>query len=270
MKTRIISGTIFGAIGVGIILLDNSLVDSIFITVLALVACFEFFRAFRNKGINSISWIGYVSCLAIMLVDNHIPEEYKILIYKMGISIIAVSIFAYMVISKLERNIRDIATTVMCVIYIPTLFSFIKRVLMLENGRILIWYVILGAFASDTFAYFVGSKLGKHKLCPTISPNKTVEGSIGGICGVIISYVILTIIGNKYFNFNMNIVYWVLIAIVSSIVGQMGDLTESAIKRYCGIKDSGNIIPGHGGILDRFDSLIFVAPIVYIFIKLYV
>ena len=270
MKTRILSGIVFAAIGIAIILLNNSLIDSIFITLLALIACFEFFRAFRNKGVNPISWIGYLSCLAIMLIDNHIAEEYKILIYKMGISILAVSIFAYMVIAKLGRNIRDIAVTVMSLIYIPTLFSFIKRVLMLENGRILIWYVILGAFASDTFAYFIGSRFGKNKLCPTISPKKTVEGSIGGICGVVISYVILTIVGNEYFDFNMNIVYWILIAIVSSMVGQMGDLTESAIKRYCGIKDSGNIIPGHGGILDRFDSLIFVAPIVYIFIKLYV
>ena len=188
----------------------------------------------------------------------------------MAISILAVSLFAYMVISKLNRNIRDITVTVMSLIYIPTLFSFIKRVLMLENGRLLLWYVILGAYASDTFAYFIGRRFGKNKLCPTISPNKTVEGSIGGIIGVIISYVVLTIVGNVYFNFHMNVVYWVLIAIVASIVGQMGDLTASAIKRYCGIKDFGNLIPGHGGILDRFDSLIFVAPIVYIFITLYV
>lgn len=270
MKTRILSGVIFATIGLLIIGLKNSLVDSIVITILAMISCYEFFKAFRNKGVNPIQWIGYAGCLAIMLVDNHIPEEYKILIYKMAISVGAVSIFAYMVISKLGKDIRDIAVTVMSLIYIPTLFSFMKRVLMLENGRILLWYVILGAFASDTFAFFVGCKFGKHKLCPTISPKKTVEGSIGGIVGVVISYVILTVVGNVYFNFNMNIVYWVLIAIVASIVGQMGDLTASSIKRYCSIKDFGNLIPGHGGILDRFDSLIFVAPIVYIFIKLYI
>lgn len=270
MKTRIISGTIFAAIGIFIICLNNSLIDSIFISILAMISCYEFFRAFKRKEINGIHWIAYASCLAILLIDNHIAEEYKILIYKMGISVLVVSIFAYMVISKLNKNIRDITITVMSVIYIPTLFSFIKKVMMLENGRILIWYVILGAFASDTFAYFIGCKFGKNKLCPTISPKKTVEGSLGGVLGVILSYVVLTTIGNIYFNFNMNVVYWILIAIVASIVGQMGDLTASAIKRYCGIKDFGNLIPGHGGILDRFDSLMFVAPIVYIFIKLYV
>lgn len=270
MKTRIISGAIFAVIGLAIILLNNSLVDSIFVTVIALMACFEFYRGFKQKGVNSIQWIGYASCLGIMLVDNHVPEEYKYLIYKMAISVGAVSIFAYMVISKLNRNISDITVTVMSIIYIPTLFSFVKRVLMMEDGRILIWYVVLGAFASDTFAYFIGSRFGKNKLCPTVSPNKSVEGAIGGVFGVVLSYTILTIIANIYFNFNMNIVYWILVAIVASIVGQMGDLTESAIKRYVGIKDFGKLMPGHGGILDRFDSIMFVAPIVYIFIKLYV
>jgi len=270
MKTRIISGTVFAVIGLAIILLNNSIVDSVFVTVLAVMACFEFYRGFKQKGVNCIQWIGYASCLGIMLVDNHVPEEYKYLIYKMAISIGAVSIFAYMVISKLNRNITDIAVTVMSIIYIPTLFSFLKRVLMMEDGRILIWYVVLGAFASDTFAYFIGCRFGKHKLCPTVSPNKSVEGAIGGVFGVVVSYAILTVVANTYFNFNMDIVYWILIAIVASIVGQMGDLTESAIKRYIGIKDFGKLMPGHGGILDRFDSIMFVAPIVYIFIKLYV
>ena len=109
MKTRIISGTVFAVIGLTIILLNNSIVDSVFVTVLAVMACFEFYRGFKQKGVHCIQWIGYASCLGIMLVDNHVPQEYKYLIYKMGISIGAVSIFAYMVISKLNRNIKDIA-----------------------------------------------------------------------------------------------------------------------------------------------------------------
>jgi len=270
MKTRIISGCIFGILGLTIILLNYPIVDSIVITCLAIVSCFELYKAFKEKDIKPIKWLGYLSCLSIMLLDINILEEYKYLICKIAIVIVAITIYIYTVVSKLDRNMRDIFATVMSIIYIPLLFSFMKLVFMLENGRILIWYVVLGAFASDTFAYFIGCKFGKHKLCPQISPKKTVEGAIGGIVGVILSYVVLTIIGNMYFNFNMNLVYWILIAIVASIVGQMGDLTASAIKRYCGIKDFGNLMPGHGGILDRFDSLMFVAPIVYIFIKLYI
>jgi len=116
----------------------------------------------------------------------------------------------------------------------------------------------------------VGSRIGKTKLAPDISPNKTVEGSIGGIIGVLIAFIILALIGKYALDINVNIIYWVFVALVASVAGQFGDLTASAIKRYCKIKDFGNIMPGHGGILDRFDSLMFVAPIVYIFIKLYI
>ncbi|MDD2627622.1 MAG: phosphatidate cytidylyltransferase [Clostridia bacterium] len=270
MKKRIISGLLFAILGVTIVIIKNPLLDSIFVTLLALIAGFEFLRAFKKKGYNPISWITYAGCLGIMLIGNFVSEEYKILIYKMGISIFVVSIFIYLVMPKLNRTVMDIAITVLSLVYIPVLFSVIKLILMLENGRLLIWYVILGAFASDTFAYFVGCTWGKNKLCPSISPNKTREGALGGIAGVIISYIILTVIVNNYLNVNMNLYYWILIAIVASITGQLGDLTASAIKRYCGIKDFSNLIPGHGGILDRFDSLMFVAPIVYIFIKLYI
>ena len=127
-----------------------------------------------------------------------------------------------------------------------------------------------GAFISDTFAFLVGSKFGKTKLAPDISPNKTVEGSIGGILGVILSFIIITLVGNYKLGINGNVFYWTLISIAASVAGQFGDLTASAIKRYCKIKDFGNIMPGHGGVLDRFDSLMFVAPIVYLFIKIYI
>ena len=141
---------------------------------------------------------------------------------------------------------------------------------MMEDGRFYIWLVFLGAFASDTFAFLVGKKFGKTKLCPDISPNKTVEGSIGGIVGVIISYAILTYIGNTWLNLDLNYLYMVIAGVIAGIAGQFGDLSASAIKRYCGVKDFGNLIPGHGGILDRFDSILFVAPVIYMFLKVYI
>ncbi|MNI47465.1 Phosphatidate cytidylyltransferase [compost metagenome] len=128
----------------------------------------------------------------------------------------------------------------------------------------------MGAFASDTFAYFIGSKFGKTKLCPDISPKKTVEGAIGGILGVMITYCVITYIANTYFMMDFNIIYILLAGVIAGISGQFGDLSASAIKRYCKVKDFGNLMPGHGGILDRFDSILFVAPIIYIFLKLYI
>ena len=144
------------------------------------------------------------------------------------------------------------------------------KIIVMDNGRILIWFVILGAFASDTFAYFIGSKFGKKKLCPNISPKKTVEGAIGGIIGVLISYTLLMLIANTFFSMNFEILHIIISAIIASIAGQIGDLSFSAIKRFCKIKDFGTIIPGHGGILDRFDSILFVAPIIYVLLYFFI
>ena len=149
------------------------------------------------------------------------------------------------------------------------MFSFLKLILNLENGRLYIWFVIFGAFACDTLAYLIGSKFGKNKLCPDVSPNKTIEGSIAGIIGVILSYIIIYIIAKYCLNISLNIWLVILMAISTGIVGQFGDLAESALKRFCKIKDSGKIIPGHGGVLDRFDSIMFIAPVVYMILKVY-
>ena len=238
--------------------------------MISAIATYEFFKAFRNAGYNPITWIGYAGCLAIFLMGGIISEEYKLMLIKIIIPLVLISAFTYIIIGNVRRTIIDVAITVFALLYIPVMFSFVKLILNLEYGRFYILYVFCGAFISDTFAFLIGSKFGKTKLAPEISPNKTVEGSLGGIFGVILSFVILTLVGNLKLGIYGNIFYWILIGIAASVAGQFGDLTASAIKRYCKIKDFGNIMPGHGGILDRFDSLMFVAPIVYLFIKIYI
>jgi phosphatidate cytidylyltransferase len=137
----------------------------------------------------------------------------------------------------------------------------------MENGKFLIWYIIWAAWGTDTFAYYVGINFGKHKLTK-VSPNKSVEGSIGGILGAIVFSLVYTIAINHYTD--LNLIYWQIgiLAGILSIFGQIGDLAASSIKRYVGVKDFGNIIPGHGGMLDRIDSIIFIAPFAYILINL--
>ena len=270
MKKRVISGIVFSLIWIAILLINNDWFDTSVVAILSLIATYEYFKAFKNAGHNPISWIGYLGCLTIFLMGGIIPEEYKILLIKIVVPLGLISAFTYMILGKVKRTIIDVAITIFSLLYIPFLFSFIKLILDMEYGRFFILYVLCGAFISDTFAFLVGSKLGKTKLAPDISPNKTVEGSIGGIVGVIIFYIIITVIGKEVLFININVFYWVLVGIAAAVAGQFGDLTASAIKRYCKIKDFGNIMPGHGGILDRFDSLMFVAPIVYIFIKLYI
>jgi len=270
MKKRIVSAIIFIALWVIILVVNNPIFDTAVVALLALIATYEYNKAFKNIGYNPISWIGYLGCLAIFLMGGIIPEEYKLLIIKFVIPLGLISAFTYIIIGNVRRTIVDVAITVFSLLYIPVMFSFMKLILAMEYGRFYILYVFCGAFISDTFAFLIGSRFGKTKLAPDISPNKTVEGSIGGICGVILSFVLLTLLGNLKLGIYGNIFYWILVGIAASVAGQFGDLTASAIKRYCKIKDFGNIMPGHGGILDRFDSLMFVAPIVYLFIKIYI
>lgn len=270
MKKRLVSSIIFMSILILIMFVNKPVVDTIIVTTLSILGIYEYNKAFKNAGYKPITWVGYLSCGLIFTMGGLMNDSSKILLIKIGLPALLISIFMYMIITNLKRSIIDVAITVLSLVYIPFMFSFIKLILMMDQGRVLIWYVFLGAFASDVFAYVVGMRFGKHKLCPDISPKKTIEGSIGGIIGVIISYIILTLIANTYFALNLNIVLVLLAGVIAGIAGQFGDLSASAIKRYCKIKDFSDIIPGHGGILDRFDSILFVAPVIYMFLKIYI
>ena len=142
--------------------------------------------------------------------------------------------------------------------YIGTGFHFMAAIRNAHLGLAILGYVFAVVWSTDIAAYMVGRKIGKHKLWPVISPNKTWEGSIGAvICAVIIAAIYVTLVPTGRNNAMM-----IVLAFFLSIVGQMGDLVESAYKRFYGVKDSGKILPGHGGILDRFDSMLFVLPVV--------
>jgi phosphatidate cytidylyltransferase len=135
-----------------------------------------------------------------------------------------------------------------------------------KTGVYFAWLIFISAWGSDTFAYFTGKALGKHKLCPNLSPKKTVEGSLGGVIGATAMSVIYALLANKFaLNLEVNMVFFcATIGFFGSMFSQFGDLAASAIKRQTGIKDFGYIIPGHGGALDRFDSMLFTAPSVFI------
>ena len=141
------------------------------------------------------------------------------------------------------------------------MFTSLIRIDMMNGGKFLLLMVFIVAFASDSFAYFAGMFLGKHKLAPQLSPKKTIEGSAGGFIGTIVCMLIYGMImaANGY---TVNYVVIAIYGYLGSLVGQLGDLSFSAIKRLHDVKDYSNLIPGHGGILDRFDSMIFIAPLI--------
>lgn len=270
MKQRLISSLIYFAFLVGILVINHPIVDTIVVVCISCIAMHEYIKAFKSIGYNPISWIGYIGCISIFLMGQGIDFNLKMLILRVAIPILLISMFIYIILKNLKITVVDVALTIFALVYIPFMFSFVKLILSMENGRIYIWLVLMGAFVSDIFAYLVGRKFGKHKLCPTISPKKTVEGAVAGVLCVIIAFLLFTFIVNNVFSLNLNYLVMILMGLVSAIVGQFGDLSASSIKRYCGIKDFGTIMPGHGGILDRCDSILFVAPIVYIFLKLFI
>ena len=137
----------------------------------------------------------------------------------------------------------------------------------MENGVFLIWYVIFAAWGTDVFAYVFGKLIGKHKFSK-ISPNKTIEGCVGGTLGSMLMTIIYTIIINTFCGLNINYLLIGVIGLILSVLSQMGDFAASSIKRFTGIKDYSNLIPGHGGMLDRIDSIIFIAPFAYFLLVL--
>lgn len=168
----------------------------------------------------------------------------------------------------MKTTIKDIAITLFGICYIPLFLMYMPLLMGSENGKLLVWFIIIAAWGTDIFAYIVGKTIGKHKFSE-ISPNKSIEGCIGGIIGAIVLTLIYALVINTYLGMNINYLYIAGISILLSIIGQIGDFSASSIKRYVGIKDFSNLLPGHGGMLDRIDSLIFIAPFAY-FLLLFV
>ncbi len=177
-------------------------------------------------------------------------------------------LFGEVLLSKAKLSVRAIAICILGGFIVPFLLCAVVRIFALYTGRYLIYAPFIAAFTSDTGAYFAGKFLGKHKLAPIISPKKTVEGLFGGFAAAISSMLIYGLILQFAFDLQVNYWYALIYGLLGSAAGVFGDLCFSAIKRQVNIKDYGNLIPGHGGVLDRFDSVIIVAPLLELLIIL--
>ncbi len=227
-------------------------------TVILVLAIREFYKAFRSKNIYPMYLLGYLS-IGYILAKNIMNIEN--IYITMFMFILFLCSIIYLLNGK--KNIIDVAITFLGILYIVIFLDFIILTIdNLEYGNIYVWTIFIISFMTDTFAYFAGSFFGKHKLIPSISPKKTVEGSIGGILGSTLGCIIFG------YYMNLDISTMIIIGSLGSIIAQIGDLFASSIKRFVGIKDYGNLIPGHGGVLDRFDSVILVAPFIYYIITL--
>ena len=268
MDIKRITSALIGFPLVAVILIfGNKYLVDIAISVIAIMALHEYFHCFKEQNENKdLRWIAYISAVSIALI-HVIPSEY---ILKTIAAIIPISIlvlFAQVIATNMKYNIKDIAITFFGICYIVIFLMYIPIIREMTNGRILIWFIFIAAWGTDMFAYFTGKKFGKHKFTK-VSPNKSIEGCIGGTVGAILCMVIYAVVCNNVWNMNINYIYIAIVGLVLSLVGQIGDLAASSIKRYTGIKDFSNLIPGHGGILDRIDSVIFIAPFAYFLLML--
>jgi len=152
------------------------------------------------------------------------------------------------------------------IVYTGGLSSFLLAIRMLPDGFFMTLFFYFLVWSADILAYFVGSFAGKTPLAPLISPKKTVEGTLGGVLGGVISALILVFVFKPSF---LNLLTGVLIALIIGLTSALGDLSQSALKRNAGVKDSGSLLPGHGGLLDRFDSMLFSAPFFYVFVRVF-
>ncbi len=259
MRKRIIFG-VLGVVYLIFMFLLGNWFFSLSLLVFALIGAKEFYAAFRNKGFSPVNLLGYLSILVLffgLIYERNLPVNHILVLF--GLFAFAVPIFIQ------KQQPIDTAITFAGFFYPGVLLSYILLLKELPNPYrdSLLILALVATFATDTFAYFAGVSLGKHKLCPSISPKKTIEGSLGGMIGSLLLSLLVGLFLNRVYTIQIHPAHFAAIGLLAGMFSQVGDLSASVIKRYCNIKDFGNVLPGHGGILDRFDSLLFTAPLIF-------
>lgn len=257
MKQRVITAVIALILFIPIVLAGGLWMD--WLTVLfAVVGIGEVFLM-KKQILVSVDFVLALLATLVVVVPNSFLNGLPAGWTKWGIFYALVMLMlTWTVLSKNKTTFDDAGVYTLAALYIGTGFHYMAAIRSDHNGLALLCYVFVVVWSTDIGAYMIGRKIGKHKLWPVISPNKTWEGSIGAvICALILSAIYVAFVDVGYSQIQM-----IVLAFFLSIIGQMGDLVESAYKRFYGVKDSGKILPGHGGILDRFDSMLFVLPVV--------
>ncbi|GAB6149936.1 phosphatidate cytidylyltransferase [Clostridium novyi] len=247
-----------------IVLFLGGIYLKVLVALLSLMGIYEFYNVSRKKGINPLSIVSYILTIIyyILIINNSFSFQKLFLMILFALFIM----LCIPVISD-KYNFIDVAVTLMGFLYVTMFFSFIALINDKPNGKYLIWIIFISAWLCDTSAYYVGKYFGKNKLCPRVSPKKTIKGSIGGLIGSTLFCGIYGLVINS-FGVQVPVYHFIFMGIVCGVFCQFGDLVASSIKRYVDVKDYSNLIPGHGGILDRFDSILFTSVIVYYYVTM--
>lgn len=261
MATRIISA------GVGLVLMMMVMflgkeVLTVSVAIISSIAVYEGLKAYGYNKYRFFTLSGIFASFCYAWI----PYIKKEIVFFLIILIVTLCV-AFLLKNHDKFFTKDLFTVLFLTLVIPFSFSTLSYIRNMENGIYLVWLPFISSWLTDTFAYFGGYFFGKNKLCPSVSPKKTVEGAIFGVIGAVVGYVVYSYMLKGIWNIDVNLLWFVVIAVFTSVTSQMGDLLASLMKRENDIKDFGNLMPGHGGALDRFDSILITAPFIFIFLK---
>ncbi len=264
LKTRLLSAIVLIAILLAVVFFAADWVFSLAVCGLTFMIMAELTKVMRLETKPGIVITNYIFAAAYMVLGFLNLETQNAFIYLVTI-LFVMTLGAFTVFDNSRIKLSDVCASIFLVVYSVVFLMHLSFIRKLDNGIALLFMALIGAYVTDTGAYFTGMSIGRHKLIPSVSPNKTVEGAVGGIVASVVGFVIFGVIMTSI-GFAVNYLLLIILAVLCAVVAQLGDLTASVIKRNYSVKDFGHLIPGHGGMVDRVDSLMFVAPVVYYFI----
>ena len=252
-----------------VIVLGNKYIIDAVIAAIAVIAMYEYSKCISSEA-KFISWVGYLA--AAMLAFMHIvPAIVLNTVITLGVPILLLILFLNVIVTNMKITFKDAAFTFIGILYIIGFLGFLPLLYGVTgkiSGKMLVWFVIFAAWGTDTIAYLVGKNFGKHKFSK-VSPNKTIEGCLGGVLGAVAFSLICAFVMNTYFSTEIAYLTIGILSAVLSLIGQVGDFSASVIKRYFNVKDFSELFPGHGGMLDRIDSVMFIAPFAYLLLTMF-
>lgn len=267
-RTRLISGIVLVIIALAVIITGGPVLAATLLTI-SILGMKELYRVLviEDSSFSPLALVGYLGCILYYIIVFLDFTAYTMTVLTAFlILIMAVYVFTYP-----RYRTEQVTGAFFGVVYVAVMLSCIYELRMMKDGMYLVWLIFLGSWGCDTCAYCVGMLIGKHKMSPKLSPKKSIEGAVGGVIGAaILGTIYAAAVSHRLDTPGNHMLNFALICAVSALISMVGDLAASAIKRNHDIKDYGKLIPGHGGILDRFDSVIFIAPVVYYLAHIFV
>lgn len=261
MKLRVLTAVVLIPILLAVIWVAPTILTTVIVGLLSAIAGYELLCG--TGLVKHIRLIFYTVVMAFFVpIWCHFGMNMLWALF--AILLFVIILFSELLLSRGKLPLERLSICFTAGIFVPCLLSALVRIIAIDTNRYLILIPFILAFLSDSGAYFIGKWLGRHKLAPIISPNKSIEGMFGGVVVATAGMLVYCWILQLVFNAHVNYLYAISYGIIGSFAGVFGDLSFSAIKRQTGIKDYGNLIPGHGGVLDRFDSMVIIAPMVEI------